>query len=277
MPYIRLVEPQSQRVTESRDPVVRLGRGGDATVAFSGDAAKIVSTRHAELRYTGGVWRIVDVGSRNGTFVNGRRVTSETALALGDVISLGESGPRVSVAALAEADDETLTEARSIEARPYAVALLVVGTGERLEGHGTRIRLGRGQECEIRVHAAEDRQLVSRVHAELTAGPTGALVLRDAGSKNGTFLNGERIVASVPVRLGDRVMLGNGGPVLMVEGLGTAPVKVVRRAPGPAVGQQTVRALIGQALAKARDSRRRGGRGTTAFIEAMTDAVRQDS
>ncbi|MGH7646248.1 MAG: FHA domain-containing protein, partial [Gemmatimonadales bacterium] len=255
MPYIRLVEPISQRVTESRGPVVRLGRGPDATVSFSGDLAKFVSTRHAELRYSGGVWKIVDVGSRNGTFVNGRRVTAETALALGDVISLGESGPRVSVAALADPDEETLTEARPIEARPYAVSLLVVGPGERLEGHGTRIRLGRGKECEIRVQAERgggeaDQQLVSRVHAELTAGPTGGLVLRDAGSKNGTFLNGERIGAPVPVRLGDRIMLGTGGPVLIVEGLGTAPVKVVPRAPAAAsaaVGQQTVRALIVEA------------------------------
>ncbi len=264
----------SQRMTESREPVVRLGRDGEATVSFSGDVAKVVSARHAELRHAGGVWRVVDLGSRNGTFVNGRRVTAETPLALGDVISLGESGPRVSVAALAEAEDETLVAGRPLEARPYAVSLLVVGSGERLEAHGTRIRLGRGKECEIRV--ADAGELVSRVHAELTAGPTGALVLRDAGSKNGTFLNGERVGAAVPVRMGDRITLGNGGPAVIVEGLGTAPVRAMARAPA-AVGQQTVRALIGEAMAKARDSRRRGGRGTTAFIEAMTEAVRKDS
>ena len=71
--------------------------------------------------------------------------------------------------------------------------------------------------------------MVSRVHAELTEGPSGGLVLRDAESKNGTYLNGERIKRAMPVRLGDKIMLGQGGPVLIVEGLGTAPLKAMPR------------------------------------------------
>ena len=51
-----------------------------------------------------------------------------------------------------------------------------------------------------------DRTL-SRAHARLTRGP-GGVVLSDLGSRNGTQLNGARIAGPVPVRAGDRIVLG---------------------------------------------------------------------
>jgi len=47
-----------------------------------------VSRHHAQLRYRARRFWITDLGSTNGTFVNGERV-SETALRDGDVVSLG--------------------------------------------------------------------------------------------------------------------------------------------------------------------------------------------
>src|SRR5206468_4092608 len=139
--------------------------------------------------------------------------------------------------------------AKAPEVRAYGVTLLAAATGKRYEARGTRIRLGRGSECEVQpVEAGQGETIVSRVHAELTVGPSGGLVLRDAESKNGTYLNGERITRPTPVRLGDKIMLGQGGPVLLVEGMGTAPLKAVPRP----LGHQTVMGLIGQAVSKAR-------------------------
>lgn len=106
--------------------------------------------------------------------------------------------------------------------RPYGITLLAMATGQRFEAKGTRIRIGRGNECEVRPVRSSDT-IVSRVHAELSVGPTGGLMLQDSESKNGTFLNGDRIVRATPVRLGDKIMLGRGGPLLLVEGMGTAP------------------------------------------------------
>jgi hypothetical protein len=77
------------------------------------------------------------------------------------------------------------------------------------------------------------------------------LTVRDAGSTHGTFLNDERVTTAVPVRLGDRITLGRGGPALIVEGLGTAPEMPVARRPG-APGPRTVMSLIARALAWAR-------------------------
>ena len=47
-----------------------------------------VSRRHAVITTTGGDTRIVDWGSKNGVFVNRRRV-SEQVLRQGDVVSIG--------------------------------------------------------------------------------------------------------------------------------------------------------------------------------------------
>ncbi|MEI8165910.1 MAG: DUF3662 and FHA domain-containing protein [Chloroflexales bacterium] len=47
-----------------------------------------VSRHHAQLRYKQRRFWVTDLGSTNGTFVNGQRVT-ETALRDGDVVSLG--------------------------------------------------------------------------------------------------------------------------------------------------------------------------------------------
>ncbi|MGH7700909.1 MAG: trypsin-like peptidase domain-containing protein [Gemmatimonadales bacterium] len=156
------------------------------------------------------------------------------------------------------------------EMRPYAVTLVAAVSGRRFEALGTRIRLGRGKACEVQPVAPDDTT-VSRVHAELTVGSTGALVLRDAGSRTGTFLNGERVTQPTPVRLRDRIRLGSGGPELILEGLGTAPVRAVSRRGGAGLGQRTVIGLISRALADARAERKRGGRGSTAFLRALAE------
>ena len=69
-----------------------LGRGATNDVPLPGD--EYSSTRHARLEpRRDGVW-IEDIGSTNGTFVNGIRVTRERRLVPGDVIRIGETDLR---------------------------------------------------------------------------------------------------------------------------------------------------------------------------------------
>jgi FHA domain-containing protein/uncharacterized protein DUF1707 len=58
-----------------------------------------VSRRHAELRREGERWFIRDLGSRNGTRVNGMRVLEEVEVRPGDRITLGEATYRLSARA----------------------------------------------------------------------------------------------------------------------------------------------------------------------------------
>src|SRR6188474_3033928 len=49
-----------------------------------------VSRRHSRLTFQGGKYVLEDLGSTNGTFVNGQRLAGPVVLKAGDVVSLGE-------------------------------------------------------------------------------------------------------------------------------------------------------------------------------------------
>ena len=102
---------QGDQVGPPRDfdrDVVRIGRDPSNDVVLT-DAAG-VSRHHAELRYAGGEWRVVDLQSSNGTYVGGRRVT-ETRLRDGDEVQLAPQGPRLRVS-LPTTLGDTATSAR---------------------------------------------------------------------------------------------------------------------------------------------------------------------
>ena len=63
-------------------------------------------------------------------------------------------------------------------------------------------RLGRDSHCEVHLEDSE----ASRTHAEIEF-VDGEFVLRDLGSSNGTFVNGNRITEHT-LRIGDRVQIG---------------------------------------------------------------------
>ena len=67
--------------------VTTIGRSPDNDIAFPGDAN--VSRFHAEIEARGNDFCLIDLGSSNGTTVNGARVTGERYLSAGDVIVLG--------------------------------------------------------------------------------------------------------------------------------------------------------------------------------------------
>lgn len=71
---------------------ITLGRGMTNDVPLQAD--EYTSTRHARLEpRRDGVW-VEDIGSTNGTFVNGIRLTRERRLAPGDVLRVGETDLR---------------------------------------------------------------------------------------------------------------------------------------------------------------------------------------
>ena len=68
-----------------------LGRSSGCQLVFADDT---VSRRHAELRLDDGRWMLRDLGSSNGTWVNGRRVM-EAEVAPGDELQLGACALRL--------------------------------------------------------------------------------------------------------------------------------------------------------------------------------------
>ena len=68
------------------DGVVTVGRDDSADLQLRD---KAISRRHATLRVEGETAVIEDLGSRNGTFVNGDRVDDARRLREGDALQLG--------------------------------------------------------------------------------------------------------------------------------------------------------------------------------------------
>ncbi|MCL2786999.1 MAG: FHA domain-containing protein [Micrococcales bacterium] len=94
----------------------------------------------------------------------------------------------------------------AIEALPPASALLVVQRGPNA---GARFLLDSAQTTAGRATSADiflDDVTVSRRHADFCA-RGAAFLVRDAGSLNGTYVNGER-VDEVVLRAGDEVQIG---------------------------------------------------------------------
>ncbi|HTV31056.1 MAG TPA: trypsin-like peptidase domain-containing protein [Xanthobacteraceae bacterium] len=78
---------------------ITLGRDPSSTVAFDLRHDDVVSRQHAVIRVVGGdnpVFRISDLGSSNGTLLNGEVISGEVELSPEDVVELGKGGPKFS-------------------------------------------------------------------------------------------------------------------------------------------------------------------------------------
>ena len=81
-------EPRTRRLALSTRQDILLGRSGACDYVI-GDPD--VSRRHARLRYRDGTWWLADIGSVNGTYVNGWRVADEIEVRPGDEVWFGHA------------------------------------------------------------------------------------------------------------------------------------------------------------------------------------------
>ncbi len=126
-------------------------------------------------------------------------------------------------------------------------ALLVGQDGELIKNqwilNRTPMRIGRAPDCDVRL----DLRWISRTHALIRL--EGAhYMLEDAGSRNGVFVNGQRVTGPRPLQDGDRVQLAPGLELIFVDSEATAPLPG-RTAPGLALDQAERRVMVrGQEL-----------------------------
>jgi hypothetical protein len=70
-------------------PEILIGRDPHAAAMLEGDG--FVSARHAMVRVRAGAPTVLDLGSTNGTFVNGARIVAEMPLRIGDEVAVGST------------------------------------------------------------------------------------------------------------------------------------------------------------------------------------------
>jgi pSer/pThr/pTyr-binding forkhead associated (FHA) protein len=131
----------------------------------------LASARHCQLTHTPEGYFLNDLGSTNGTYVNGVRIAVPIPLTLGDSITLGRTVPF-----------------------PWPPELT------------TFIRIGRLADNDIVLDDAR----VSGHHARITVVASFQIFIEDNGSSNGTFLNSadRRVKSPIPITELDTLYFG---------------------------------------------------------------------
>jgi len=164
-----------------------LGRDTDLGPPFTTDP--YVSRNHVSVQRRGDVVEIADLGSANGTYVNGTRVHAPALLQNCDVLRIGQI---------------ELTLAVPGRAAKGAPCLTVVApdafSGRQFLLPGDYMAVGRDPASDICL----DDPCVSWTHAALWRRPD-AVFVQDLGSTSGTFVNGQAVTASRPLCPGDIV------------------------------------------------------------------------
>jgi pSer/pThr/pTyr-binding forkhead associated (FHA) protein len=205
-------EPEKEFALGKR--TVSLGRAMTNDIIV-GDAR--ASRCHANLEHGLSGWKITDLGSSNGTRVNGNRVQMAD-LKPGDLISLGNTQLRyqasmpseeIALTMIDSEEDLELTLERenlpmSInETRhPRLVILSRARTWEIPLDGVDQVTIGRDDSNQVVL----EHPKVSRQHAEVVR-KGSTFVLRDLGSTNGTWLRGEA-VSELALKDGDAFRIG---------------------------------------------------------------------
>jgi S1-C subfamily serine protease len=100
---------------------IGIGRHPLSDVRLDAEQDLDASTRHAALILTGEQWMLRDLGSTNGTFVNGERITGDHPVHDGDTLRFGFHGPEATFHLVHEGE-EVVMEAVHLPPRPSAPA-----------------------------------------------------------------------------------------------------------------------------------------------------------
>jgi pSer/pThr/pTyr-binding forkhead associated (FHA) protein len=212
--------PTEERAIEfAEDPSevreIRIGRRPDLELPLPYPA---LSALHARLARIDGRWQLEDLGSTNGTRLDGERLAPRqprpiapgAQIKLGQITivfdgTVGEVGGAERTATIARRLVSDLFSASSDMATP---SLSIMGGVParpplRLEGTDRRYVVGRGETCDLQLASEE----ISREHVEIFRLWDG-VVVNDLGSKNGLRVNDVLVLERRRLRDGDRLEIG---------------------------------------------------------------------
>jgi ABC-type multidrug transport system ATPase subunit/pSer/pThr/pTyr-binding forkhead associated (FHA) protein len=171
-------QPSSQ--VKLREGVNSVGRELQCVVPL---ADRFVSRVHFNLiLQPDGSLVLEDLGSMNGTFLNGQKMSGARFLNVGDLITIGETSLRV------------------IQQPNQDVPQTLMGNDPSIE---YRMKIGRDVTNDLVI----PHPLVSRFHAEVIF-RDGKYIIYDLGSINGVHVNGKRVSGKAVVEFGDRIQIG---------------------------------------------------------------------
>ncbi len=184
---LQIVEPSGTINAPLVGDAITLGRRPENNIVLH---SLFVSGKHARFDTIATAHRITDVGSTNGIYFNGQRVT-EQMLSDGDVIRIPDP---------TTANFVNITYVNPLAPRVHKA-------GQISQSYPTPpgkplVTIGR-----VDTDIVLDSPLVSRVHAQVEW-HTNHHVVRDLGATNGTFVNGQKLSGARPIKPGDVVQIG---------------------------------------------------------------------
>lgn len=195
--------------------IATIGKTPDNTVIIPGET---ISRKHAQIQQREGQYFIRDLGSRNGTFLNGNRLgEDELPLQEGDEIAIGRSGtmlrfllePIISfpdTVDLSKVKLERATMLEPVSIYPQARLYITDSDGGEREVPLTSAFASIGKTPDNLVVIADEA--ISRKQSQIEQ-RDGQYLIRDLGSRNGTFLNGTRLGEDEsPLHEGDEITIG---------------------------------------------------------------------
>lgn len=216
-PNTRLVigGPQgTERTVALAEADITVGRATTNDVVLSDAKA---SRTHARLAYSDSQWTLIDLGSANGTLVNGLPVVDRVSLQQGDVIRVGESTLLFETGTVIASGPMTIDTPTDLEAtladatvpvqlNDTSVARLAIRTPDgtwEVPLLDDGLTIGRKSDCDVVLNLGR----VSRQHARIERRGDD-FWLRDLDSTNGTLLAGRRIEEH-PLQNGDTIRIGD--------------------------------------------------------------------
>ncbi len=188
--------------------IVGIGRSPDNTIVL--DESNI-SGYHAQINKEGDRYLITDLGSSNGTYVNGTKIVAlnPKLLADSDLIEIGNFQLTIENNNFRDISRKTESEQNSnknIEKSPTNNYNYSKNSQNfqpiSLRGRD-RIDIGRDPNNEISI----DRPTVSRYHSRIVK-EKGSFYIIDLDSTNGTFVNGKEIKDKRVLLVGDVIQVG---------------------------------------------------------------------
>lgn len=87
--HLEVFKPSGRELVSLDGQRVTLGKASSNAIALEHDDT--ISRLHAVFENLGAAWSIRDMGSRNGTYLNGEKITAERVLHSGDEVRVGKS------------------------------------------------------------------------------------------------------------------------------------------------------------------------------------------
>ena len=209
----------------------RLGRSEPNDIILNSDS---VSRFHAEINYDGNNYIITDLNSENGTFINNQRIRKATVLKDEDKIGLGQDAslrislsdePQISVEHSSNLTEDTEADTivpkapkgTPLSSQDTASIMFLNGRqrGRSVNLYYERMTIGRSASGSPSEIVIKDRS-VSRFHA-IFQRVNDVMTVVDAGSRNGTLVNGVKITDNRKLTDGDTIQIGNIKMLYQVE------------------------------------------------------------